>query len=124
MSGLAISEAPPPGIPLRFLVAAVLWGAFAGVWIAGQGNQLASRWTPATIALVHILVLGVIGNAMLGALTQFLPGCDHQEEGLGSPLLDARLYPKRACRIHDQSHEWHPRMWRADPAQGRSEGRG
>lgn len=87
MSGLAISEAPPPGIPLRFLVAAVLWGAFAGVWIAGQGDQLASRWTPATIALVHILVLGVIGNAMLGALTQFLP------VAAASRLRGARLVP-------------------------------
>ena len=74
MSGLAISDAPPPGIPLRFLVAAVLWGAFAGVWIAGQGSEgLATRWTPATVVLVHILMLGVMGNAMLGALAQFLP---------------------------------------------------
>lgn len=39
-----------------------------------QGGQAwISRWTPATVALVHIVVLGVLGNAMLGALTQFLP---------------------------------------------------
>jgi hypothetical protein len=25
--------------------------------------------------------------------TQFLPGCDHQWEALGAPLLDARLHP-------------------------------
>ena len=74
MSGLAISEAPPANVPLRFLIASVLWGIVAGGWIAWHGDTgLASRWTPATVVLVHLLVLGVIGNAMLGALTQFLP---------------------------------------------------
>lgn len=74
MSGLAISEAPPANVPLRFLIASVLWGIVAGGWIAWHGDTgLASRWTPATVVLVHLLALGVIGNAMLGALTQFLP---------------------------------------------------
>jgi hypothetical protein len=30
------------------------------------------------------------------SLTQFLPGCAHQGEGRGSPLLDTRLHPIRA----------------------------
>lgn len=74
MSGLAISEAPPSSVPIRFFVSALLWGVCAGAWMMFQGGDAwVSRWTPATVALVHIVVLGVLGNAMLGALTQFLP---------------------------------------------------
>jgi hypothetical protein len=35
-------------------------------------------------------------------LTQLLPGCDHQREALGAPLLDTGLYPMRSEGIHDQ----------------------
>lgn len=88
MSGLAISEAPRPSVPLRFLVSSVLWGTFAGLWIAWQGSDgLASRWAPATVVLVHLLMLGVVGNAMLGALTQFLP------VAAGSRLVGGALVP-------------------------------
>jgi len=34
-------------------------------------------------------------------LAQFLPGFDHEREALGSPLLDARLHPMGACKVHD-----------------------
>jgi hypothetical protein len=37
-------------------------------------------------------------------LAQFLPGCDHQREALGSPLLDPRLYPMGAFRVDPQRH--------------------
>lgn len=93
MSGLAISDAPRASIPLRFLVASVLWGIFAGAWLGGQdGTSFASRWTPATVVLVHVFTLGVVGNAMLGALTQFLPVAG------GSRLACATLVPAlHAC---------------------------
>jgi hypothetical protein len=32
----------------------------------------------------------------LQLLTPFLPGCDHQREAFGAPLLDARLHPMGA----------------------------
>src|SRR5262245_9813544 len=51
-------------------------------------------------------------------LTQCLPGLDHERNTLGPPLLDPRLPPTGACRIHHQRHEWHARTWRAAPAQG------
>ncbi len=74
MSSLAISKAPPLARPLRFLLTVPLWGCIAGGWLAWHGDALlVSRWTPATVALVHFLTLGVLGNAMLGALLQFLP---------------------------------------------------
>jgi hypothetical protein len=49
--------------------------------------------------------------------TSFLPGRDHQGEGLGPPLLDARLRPMGADGVHDQRHEWHPRLRRTEPPQ-------
>ena len=74
MSGLAFASAPRPSLPMRFLVAALAWGAVAGLWLAWQGEiALLSRWTPATLVLVHVFALGLLGNAMLGSLVQFLP---------------------------------------------------
>lgn len=88
MSGLAITQAPSPSLPMRFLLAAPAWGVFAGAWLAVQGEgALMSRWAPATVVLVHVVVLGVLGNAMLGALTQFLP------VAALSPLSGHRMLP-------------------------------
>lgn len=88
MTGLAFAQAPPPSHPLRFLVSALGWGVVAGAWLLLRGEQiLASRWAPATLVLVHMFALGVLGNAMVGSLYQFLP------VAAGSPLRLARLAP-------------------------------
>ena len=88
MSGLAFASAPRPSLPMRFLVAALAWGAVAGLWLAWQGEiALLSRWTPATLVLVHVFALGLLGNAMLGSLVQFLP------VAVGSPLPGTRVVP-------------------------------
>lgn len=88
MSGLAFAQAPPPSHPLRFLATALLWGVLAGAWLlAGGGALLLSLHAPATIALAHVFALGVLGNAMLGSLLQFLP------VAAGSPVPLARGVP-------------------------------
>ena len=88
MSGLAFASAPRPSLPMRFLIAALAWGAVAGLWLAWQGEiTLLSRWTPATLVLVHVFALGLLGNAMLGSLVQFLP------VAAGSPLPGTRVVP-------------------------------
>ena len=88
MSGLAFASAPRPSLPMRFLIAALAWGAAAGLWLAWQGEiTLLSRWTPATLVLVHVFALGLLGNAMLGSLVQFLP------VAAGSPLPGTRVVP-------------------------------
>ena len=88
MTGLAFGQAPPPSLPLRFLLAAPAWGVVAGAWLALHGTEImASRWTPATLVLVHVLALGVLGNAMLGSLVQFLP------VAAGSPMPGRRAVP-------------------------------
>lgn len=81
MSGLAFAQAPPPSHPLRFLATSLLWGAAAGAWLLVAGdNLLLSPHAPATLALAHVFTLGLLGNAMLGSLVQFLP------VAAGSPL--------------------------------------
>lgn len=74
MAKLSIESAPSPQVPLRFFLTAPAWGVIAGMLLAVDGDQLLlSRWAPATLALVHALTLGVLGNAMMGSLLQFLP---------------------------------------------------
>ena len=88
MSGLAFASAPLPSLPMRFLMAALAWGAVAGLWLAWHGEvALLSRWSPVTLVLVHVWALGVLGNAMLGSLVQFLP------VAAGSPLPGTRVVP-------------------------------
>lgn len=74
MTKLRMAQAPVPAIPRLFLRSAALWGVFAGALLMADGEAaLASRWSGATLALVHALTLGFLGNAMFGALLQFLP---------------------------------------------------
>ena len=73
MSRLDIQSSPPVALPLRFFGGAIAWGLAAGPVMAGLDNALwATRWHPDLLALVHLVVLGVIGQACLGALLQFL----------------------------------------------------
>ena len=67
-------RAPAVRIPLAHFLAIPPW-LLAAAWLfATSGDALhASRWTPASLALVHVLLLGVLGNGMLGSLQQFLP---------------------------------------------------
>ena len=74
MARLDIAQAPPASLPLRFLHTVPFWGAFAGLMLLLEGEALlVSRWSPVTVALVHVFTLGVLGNAMFGSLLQFLP---------------------------------------------------
>lgn len=92
MTKLRIELAPSPRVPLRFLLTVPAWGAVAGAMlIAGGDALLLSRWAPATLALVHALTLGVLGNAMIGSLLQFLPAA------AGVPTAGG---PKRAGLLH------------------------
>ncbi|KZC35507.1 MULTISPECIES: hypothetical protein [Rhodanobacter] len=74
MTQLRLEQAPAPSLPRRFLLGAPCWGMLAGVLLIVDGDAaLRMRWSPATLALVHVFTLGVLGNAMLGSVLQFLP---------------------------------------------------
>lgn len=61
-------------MPAAFLFVALAWGAGASISLAWiDAGSLSSRWSPALLALTHAFTLGVLGNALIGGLTQFLP---------------------------------------------------
>lgn len=72
--GLAFEQAPPLSVPFRFALTAPVFGVLAGLLLMWQGPEaLSSRWSPAALALTHLLVLGFITMTMAGALLQMLP---------------------------------------------------
>lgn len=74
MAKIAIDRAPPTALPRRYLLSADAWGVVAGVILLIDGEAaLQTRWAPSTLAMVHALTLGLLGNAMFGSLLQFLP---------------------------------------------------
>ncbi len=71
---LSLEQAPPFVIPMRFFLTAPLFGMGAGVLLLVLGPEaLSSRWVPATMALTHMLTLGVMSMVMCGAVLQVLP---------------------------------------------------
>lgn len=87
---LAFDQSPPFVAPLRFFLAAPLFGVLAGLLVLWQGADLGvSRWMPATLALTHLATLGVMLHVMLGALIQVLPVVAGVQPA--RPLLLARL---------------------------------
>ncbi|MEO5829664.1 MAG: hypothetical protein ABIQ36_03755 [Rhodanobacter sp.] len=74
MTKLRLDQAPIASLPRRFLLTVPLWGLLAGaLLIVDDEAALRGRWNPATLALVHVFTLGVLGNAMFGSILQFLP---------------------------------------------------
>lgn len=67
-------RAPAARIPMAHFLFIPPWLLVAAWLFASSGEALqASRWAPASLAQVHVLLLGVLGNGMLGSLQQFLP---------------------------------------------------
>jgi hypothetical protein len=65
---------PRPAVPRAFLMLSLLWAVIAGLgWMLAGPTVLHSRWGAQTLALTHVMTLGVLANAMLGALLQFMP---------------------------------------------------
>lgn len=71
---LSFDQAPPISVPYRFFLAAPWFGVFAGLLLAWVGGDaLGSRWTPEALALVHLIAVGFMLQAMSGAMFQFIP---------------------------------------------------
>lgn len=72
--GLRVDQAPPISVPFRFFLTAPVFGLLCALIVLWQGPDLfASRWSPATLAAVHLLTLGFMTMAMVGAMMQILP---------------------------------------------------
>lgn len=71
---LSFENAPPFAGPLRFFLTAPLFAMLAGGLLLVDGSDLfLSRWSPAVLAVTHLLTLGFMLQIMLGALIQVLP---------------------------------------------------
>lgn len=89
-AALSFDSAPPFAAPLRFFLTAPLFGVLAGLLLAFDGGDaLASRWSPAALALTHLLTAGFMLQAMIGASIQVLPVV--AGASLSRPLLVARV---------------------------------
>lgn len=104
--GLSYQQGPTLAAPLRlFLLAPLFLMLTAGAGVVLADDWLSGRWSPATLALTHLLTLGFLGAVMQGALLQMLPvvlgspmpgarwlsGCGLVGLGLGTPALAAGL---------------------------------
>jgi len=71
---LSFEQAPPIAAPFRFFVTAPLFAALAGLLLIIDGPAaLASRWSPGALALTHLIAVGFVLQAMVGAMIQILP---------------------------------------------------
>lgn len=96
---LAFEQGPPVAAPLRFFVTAPLYLVLAGLLLAFEGETIfVSRWTPAALAVTHLLTLGFMLQIMLGALIQILPVV----AGANLPrprLIAALVHPLLNCGV-------------------------
>jgi len=83
---LALEQAPPIAVPVRFFVTAPLFGVAAAVGLMVAGPALLhGRWSNTTLGVTHLLTLGFLAMTMFGALMQLLPVL------AGSPVRHARI---------------------------------
>ena len=76
VTGLSYEQGPPLGVPLGFFQSAagfLLIAAGAGLLASAWPDALASRWSPAALAITHLLTLGFLGLVMLGSMLQMMP---------------------------------------------------
>lgn len=94
---LSFEQAPPFAAPLRFFLTAPLFAMLAGMLLLWTGpGLLASRWTPAALALTHLITVGFLLQVMLGAMIQILPvvaGANMLRPGLLASLVHAAIVP-------------------------------
>jgi hypothetical protein len=71
---LSFDQAPPISVPYRFFLTAPWFGVAAGLLLIWAGDDaVISRWTSAALALTHLLAVGFMLQAMVGAMLQFVP---------------------------------------------------
>lgn len=71
---LFFDNSPDLGASLRFFINVPAFLLLASILLFWSGDSaLTSRWTPTALALTHLLTLGVLASAMIGAVLQILP---------------------------------------------------
>ena len=70
---LSLSQTPPLTVPAPYLLAAPWFVVAAGLWLAVAPDAFAGRWSPVLLGVTHLITLGFLAMAMLGAFQQLLP---------------------------------------------------
>ena len=71
---LSLEQAPPISVPFRLFLTAPVFSFLAGLLLLYYGPEaLATRWSPVTLALTHLITLGFLASVMFGAVIQILP---------------------------------------------------
>jgi hypothetical protein len=90
-SGLSYDQGPPFGAPLRYFLVAPLFILLA----AGLGtllpDWLTTRWSPISLALTHLVTLGLPGHGDAGCLAANVAVV------LGTPVPAVRLVGWLGC---------------------------
>jgi len=74
LAGLDFEKIPAFSVPMRFFFVAPLFAFICALIIAFTGESMwLSRWHPATLAVTHAMVLGIVSMIMCGAVLQLLP---------------------------------------------------
>lgn len=74
MHMMSFEQAPPISVPMRFFLTAPVFGMLAGFVLLWVGpDALIVRWAPPTLAIAHLMTVGVMLQIMCGALLQFIP---------------------------------------------------
>ncbi len=108
--GIFPEQGPPFSVPLRYFLSAPLFLIAAGLGAALLPDWTGAALATATLALTHLVTLGFLGMAMLGAMSQMLPvvsgapmprvrgvaWVSHLGLLLGTPLLALGLYSGQA----------------------------
>ena len=110
-SSLSLEQAPPISVPFLFFLSAPLFLLLAAALVLVSGPQaLESRWTPALLALTHLITLGFLSMTMIGALMQQLPvvaGAPMRQQQVVAwlvhiPLLAGTLILVSGCCVPNQ----------------------
>lgn len=87
--GLSLDQAPPLSVIMRFFLTIPFFGVLAAFGILFADVQNLGNWDiPQTVAIVHLLLIGVAAMAMIGALFQMLPVL--AGAAIAEPLYHAR----------------------------------
>jgi hypothetical protein len=74
MTGLNFDSIPKLDVPLRFYLTAPFFALVASLMLIEQGSALwLTRWLPSSLAVTHLIALGVIAMIMVGSLFQIMP---------------------------------------------------
>ncbi|NYT25646.1 hypothetical protein H0A73_18780 [Alcaligenaceae bacterium] len=76
---LSFDRSPPLAVAFRFFLNVPVFLLLAALvlgWLAVAESPF-TRWNPGVLAVAHLLTLGVLASAMLGAMMQILPVATH-----------------------------------------------